>query len=174
MCQRDQKYSWLELGSLKVNLFLSNVQSGFVSDLGFGLEDEHRKGCICLVSKQFCSAFLLQAPFYQGFYFGSFLQRLGKTLTFSHSAFHTVIVSMILEVLGYQVTRRDKMKLYALFFFSSFFVRGVRGWGGAGNLRERMFSHASKDRLRASSDLYGSVQSLSFSICPSAIIKTMC
>ena len=63
-------------------------------------------------------AFLLQAILPKVF-FGSFLQRLEKTLTFSHSAFHTAIVNVILKVFRYEVTGRDKMKLFALF---SFFV----------------------------------------------------
>lgn len=66
------------------------------------------------------------------------------------------------------------MKLVCVCVCSCVCARATHIRAGTGNLRGRMFSHASKDRLRASSDLYGIMQSLSFSIYPSVIIKTMC
>lgn len=160
---RDQKYGWLKLWSLKVNLSLSNILSNFLSDLGFG--DENRKDCVCLISKWFCSTFLLQAILSRVL-FQSFLQRLGEK---NHCSFHQY------NPWGFWVPGNQKRQNETrVCVCPCVRVRAMHIRAGTGNLRGRMFSHASKDTLRASSDHYGVMQSLSFSIYPSVIIKTMC
>jgi hypothetical protein len=83
-----------------------------------------------LIAKWFCRTFLLQTILSRVFFAGT--KKKKKNSDFHHCAFYTGVIRRILEVLGFQVTRRDKMKLCSFLFF-------VLWVWGSGNLRGWIF-----------------------------------